>query len=298
MIMSPNRTMYVLNIYRVLRYSSFRNKALVAFTVFVSLLNAEYAYGGRLFTLSNDAEIEEMGEIEYEQWVTWKTSKNDDSDFDQFNFKHELEFAVSERLQLELEMVWRYQDGAAVDDDEADFRAVALEGTYQIRDPDSETLGLALKTVFEIGDELLELKAKLILQKNIGPLIVVWNGNLEAEWEEDRFTKDSGKLSQSMGLNYEIADETHLGIEFLHELKYDDWSEWKDHVVYLGPSTSFEFHHVSVALTLAVQITDVDAEADFLTPSFEQRDPGERDGAAGERLLKDEFQLCERLRHR
>ena len=114
----------------------------------------------------------------------------------------------------------------------------------------------------------MELEAELILQKNIGPLIIVWNGNLEAEWEDDRFTEDNGELSQSMGMSFEIIDETRLGLELLHELNYDDWSEWKDHVIYLGPSLSFEIHPVSIALTPAVQITDVDAEADFLTQLF------------------------------
>ena len=88
---------------------------------------------------------------------------------------------------------------------------------------------------------------------------------MEAEWEEDRYTEDKVEVKETLGVSHQITDNSRVGLELLHELEYDDWSEWKDHVVYFGPNISFEINHIEFALTPAVQITDVDAEADFLT---------------------------------
>ena len=233
--------------------------------VFTMLFVVPQVNASRLFTFSNDSTIESEGELEVEQWVTWKTNKDNDPDFDEHFFNLEFEYGLYERLQLSLYVDWRYQDGASVEDDGVEFRDVALEGIYQLSHPETGLFGAALLGEFKIGDELLAVEAKLILQKNFGNTILVWNGIVEAEWEEDRYTDDKGEFKETLGLSHEVTLSSRVGIELLHELDYADWAEWEEHVVYIGPNISWERGEFWLTVTPSIQITDVDSEADFLT---------------------------------
>ena len=42
------------------------------------------------------------GDAEYEQWVTWKTDKQSDSDYEEFRIRHEFEWGVTDTFQLAL----------------------------------------------------------------------------------------------------------------------------------------------------------------------------------------------------
>ena len=101
------------------------------------LLAIPQANATRPFTFSNDSTIESKGEVEAEQWITWKTSKDSDSDFDELFFNLEIEYGMIDRLQLSFYVDWRYRDGASVDDDGVEFRDVAIEGIYQLKHPET-----------------------------------------------------------------------------------------------------------------------------------------------------------------
>jgi len=228
---------------------------------FVMLPNA---FAGRPFTLSYKATTEEKGELEYEQWVTWKTDKDNDSDFSRFDVRHELEYGISDQLQLGLYFDWRYQSGSSVKEDRIEFRDVALETIYNLTNPKTGSLGSALYAEVKAGDEVFELEGKLIIQKNVGNMIYVWNVTVAAEWEGSEYDEDKGEFSQTFGLSYKASEQTRFGFELLHELEYEDWSEWNNHVVYLGPTLSYDRHDWWVTITPTIEATDVDGEANFL----------------------------------
>ncbi len=217
----------------------------------------------RRFTFVYEATTLPRGSAEYEQWVTWKTHKGTDSDFDRIDFRHELEFGLTDRLQLALYVSdWRYQDGATVDDG-AEWRNAAVEVIYRLTDPVTDPVGLALYGEVKLGDELLELEGKLIAQKDIGKWVVAWNGTIEAEWEGSDFDQDKGKLEQSLGASYQFSPGLLGGFELLHEVEYEDWSRWGDHVLYLGPNLSYRPGQWWATITPLAQVTDVDSEPDF-----------------------------------
>jgi hypothetical protein len=220
----------------------------------------------RPFTFVYEATTMPKGAREYETWVTWKTHKESDPDFDRFDFRHEFEFGVTDRFQLALYVSdWRYEDGASVSDDGTDWRNAAVEGIYQLTNPTTDPLGVALYGEIKGGDELFELESKLLLQKNVGPWILAWNGTLEAEWEGSDYSEDKGKLAQAAGISYGLSPRWAVGAELIHEIEYEDWSAWGDHVVYLGPAVSYRAPRWWVTVTPTVQLTDVDSEADFQT---------------------------------
>ena len=222
--------------------------------------------GERRFAYSYQATTHAPGEWEYEQWVTWKASKGIDSTFDRFDFRHEIELGLTDRLQIGLYLAdWRYQDGRSVDPDRAEFRDVAVELIYNLTHPVTDPLGLAAYGEVKIGDELLELETKLIAQKDLGPWTLVYNITLEAEWEGDDYEEDKGVLEQSFGVGYQFSPNFILGGEMLHELEFDDWDETGDYVVYLGPTVTYRSEGWWVVVSPLFQLTDVDTEVDFVT---------------------------------
>lgn len=214
---------------------------------------------GRRFTYVYEAKVAEKGEIEVENWITWKSGPNNRNNFD---FRHELEFGVTDRFQLALYVAdWK------VTDEVATYENTALEAIYQLTDPKKSLLGSALYGEVKLGDTQFKLETKGILQKNIGPLVLAYNATLEAEWEganlgslDDRY----GKLEQSAGASWKFSDHIKVGGEFLQKFYLaDDWSVPTQSVVYAGPNVALEYGRYFATFTGMVQATAISGQPDF-----------------------------------
>ncbi|MCH8822033.1 MAG: hypothetical protein IH984_00870 [Planctomycetes bacterium] len=246
-----------------------RHKALTRNTfcivVFVLLLvGATTANAGeRRFTFTYEAATHAPGDVEYEQWITWKTDKDTDSAFDRIDVRHELEFGITDDFQLALYLSdWRYQRGSSVGDG-TEWRDVAIELMYNISDPATESIGFTLYGELKIGDELLELEGKIIAQKNFGKWVFAYNATIEAEWEGSNYSEDKGEFQQTLGGSYQFSPKIFAGFELLHEIEYDDWDTWGDHLLYAGPNASYRADQWWVTVTPLFQLTDSESEANF-----------------------------------
>lgn len=220
----------------------------------------------RRFTFSYEATTSPKGMWEYEQFVTWSTSKGNDSKFDRLDFRHEFEVGLTDHLQLGIYVAdWRYQDGRSVENDRAEYRDTAFELIYNLTNPVADPVGLALYGEVKIGDELFELEGKFIVQKDIGPWTLVYNVIIEAEWEGDRYEEDKGEFAQTFGVSYQVRPQFLVGAELVHEVEFPDWNETDDHLVYLGPNASYRASKWWVTVTPLFQVTDEDSAADFVT---------------------------------
>ncbi len=247
-----------------MRIKGLQNLVLPPGILVIAMASASAGASERRFTYIYEADTQPVGEIEYEQWVTWKTDKDSDSKFDRIEFRHEIEFGLTDNLQIGIYLSdWRYQDGRSVSDDGTEWRNAAVELIYNVADPVTDPFGLALYGEVKLGDELLELEAKLIVQKNIGKWVLAWNGTIEAEWEGSRYDEDKAELAQTFGASYQISPALLIGAEVLHEIEYDDWSQWGDHVVYAGPNVSVRTESWWLTITPLVQLTDVNSEPNF-----------------------------------
>ena len=240
--------------------------ALVAVVIFQLVGGAPPAVADeRAFVYSYEASTMPKGAVEYEQWVTWKTRKDVDKDFDRIDFRHEIEFGITDKFQLAFYVAdWRYEDSASVED-HVEYRDAAVEAILQLTDPTVDSLGVALYGEFKGGDELLEVETKLILQKNIGQTIFVWNGTFEAEWEGERYDEDKAVLEQTFGVSYQVVPQLTIGGELIHEVEYEDWDHWGDHVAYLGPNVSYRQKQWWMTIAPLFQVTDVSEEPNFQT---------------------------------
>lgn len=220
----------------------------------------------RLFTYVYETTTMPKGHWEYEQWVTWKTHKENDPDYDRIDFRHEFEYGLTDNLQLALYVAdWRYQAGRSVADDGVEYRSTGVEVIYNLSHPTVDWIGSALYGEVKLGPELFELEGKILLQKNIDRWVLAYNATIEAEWEHEDYRDKKGVFEQSLGLSYEVMPSLAIGAEALHELEFDDWSQTGDHVFYVGPNLSYRKSGWFVAVTPLFQVSEVAGEADFQT---------------------------------
>lgn len=244
-----------------------RRALVVALTLAASLLSVEVAKAGaRRFTYVYEATTAAPGSVESENWVTWGTSPREERDFNSVDFRNEIEFGVTDHFQIGLYLAdWGYREDPAANDHGFSYQSSAIELIYNLTNPTTDLLGLALYGEVRGGPEELELESKVILQKNVGRFVLAYNGTLEAKWEGDRLEERAGEFSQSAGLSYEVSPTWLLGAELLHEIDLPDWSQAADSVVYGGPNVSYRNKTWWATVTPLVQLTDIASEVDFQT---------------------------------
>jgi len=218
--------------------------------------------GSRHFTYSYETTTMAKGAMELESWVTWKTDQASDPDFERFDIRHEFEYGVTDRLQLAFYFAdWRYEENAT-ESGKAEFHDVAVEAIYNLTDPNTTPFGSALYGEIKGSDDFIELEGKLLLQKNIGQWMFVYNVGGEIAWE-DNYENDEAELIQSAGVAYQINPAWSAGAELLHEIAVPDVDTIGDSGVYLGPNVTWRNDRFSVALTGLWQLTSLADEPDF-----------------------------------
>jgi hypothetical protein len=245
-------------------------KRLILMTSFALLaggLLPELEAGERRFTYVYEVTTAAKGEIELENWVTWKTRRGGGGN--EFDFRHEIEFGLTDRLQMGVYVAdWKVLDKAAggADGAQAIYQDTGVELIYNLTNPVTDFIGSAVYGEVKLGDQKFELEGKLILQKNFGPIVLAYNATLEAEWEGKRFgdfNERKGTFEQTLGASYQFTPNFLLGGEFLHEIDFADWSEAGDSVVYAGPNASFRYDRFYVTATALIQATGISEEPDF-----------------------------------
>ena len=217
----------------------------------------------RRFTYVYESTTMPKGSWELEQLVTWKTAKENNRDFDRFDFRLEIEYGVTDNFQLALYLAdWRYEESPGKRG--GDFRSVSLEAIYNLSDPVTDPVGLALYGEIQIGDEKLELEGKFIVEKQLGPITLAYNASLEAEWEGHHFVEDKGVIQQVAGISYQFSPKFLVGAELVHEWQIPDWQGVQGKgVLYVGPNFSYRTKKWWATLTPLFQVSNVEDEPDF-----------------------------------
>jgi hypothetical protein len=220
----------------------------------------------RRFAFTYESTTSPKGHVELENWVTWKHhDRTGPNDADLFQFRHELEFGVTDRFQVGLYLFdWRY-DEHDTSGHKAEWEHSGIELIYNLTNPTTDFLGSALYFEALVGESALELEGKLLLQKNFGPLTVAYNAILEAEWEGEKFgefDEREGEFAQALGVSYDVNKTFSVGAELLHEIALPDWAEAEDSVVYAGPNAAVRFGRGFFVVAALFQLTDVESEPD------------------------------------
>lgn len=219
----------------------------------------------RRFAFTYEATTAPKGTVELENWVTWRhTDAADGDDSDVFRFRHELEFGVTDRLQVGLYMLdWQYNDKAV--DKKTEWLGSGVEVIYNLTNPTTDFIGSALYGEVLVGHDSLKVEGKLLLQKDFGALRIAYNAIIEAEWEGEEFgnfSEENGEFAQTLAVSYDVSKSFSVGAEVLHEIELPDWAQANDSVVYAGPNASVRAGRFFATATALFQLTDVDGEPD------------------------------------
>ncbi len=236
-----------------------------AIALLLSLFLAVPAFAGaRRFTYVYEVTTSPPGDVEIENWVTWKTRKPDDHGFDQVEFRHELEFGLTDKFQIAVYVAdWNYHRGISAGESGFTLQGSAIEMIYNLTNPVADPIGLAVYQEFKGGYRFFESESKLLAQKNLGKFVVAYNATLEAEWEAEDIAERTGEFQQSLGLSYEISPRLLLGAEFVHEIEFPDWSDSEPGRLFAGPNISYRQRNWWTTLTALIQITREGGEPDL-----------------------------------
>ncbi len=235
--------------------------ALSSLCVLAALATSAEA-SSRRFTYSYETTTMSKGAMELESWVTWKTNKASDPDFERFDIRHEFEYGVTDRLQLAFYFAdWRYEE-SATESGKTEFRDIAVEAIYNLTDPNTTPFGSAVYGEIKGSDDFIELEAKFLLQKNLGQWMFVYNVGGEIVWEDD-YQNDEAELFQSAGVSYQINPAWSVGLEALHEIAVPDVEDIGDSGVFVGPNASWRHGNFFITTTGLWQVTSLSGEPDF-----------------------------------
>ena len=213
--------------------------ALILSMFIVLLPAAPVPAGSRRFTYVYEVTTSPPGDVEVENWVTWKTRKPDDHGFDQVDFRHELEWGITDKFQAAIYLAdWNYHRGMSAGEPGFTLNGSALELIYNFTNPVADAIGLAAYQEFQGGYHRFESESKLLAQKNFGRFVVAYNAALEAEWEGEDLKEREGEFQQSLGLSYEVSPRLLFGAEFVHEVAFPEWSEAERGKFFAGPNVS------------------------------------------------------------
>ena len=231
----------------------------------IGLLSALPAFAGsRRFTYVYEVTTSPPGDVEIENWVTWKTRKPNDHGYDQVDFRHELEFGITDKFQAAVYLAdWNYHRGVSAGERGFSYSGSALELIYNFTNPVADPIGLAAYQEFQVGYRRFESESKLLAQKNFGRFVVAYNATLEAEWEGEGLEERAGELQQSLGLSYEVSPHFLFGAEALHEVAFPDWSQAERGKFFAGPNVSVRSGTWWATVTALAQVTRAGDEPDF-----------------------------------
>jgi hypothetical protein len=234
--------------------------------VFALAFEAAVLADARPFTFSTDTYPMGKGQWEYEQWATFRTHKEDESDFHRFDFRHEFEFGITNHFDLAIYLPsWRYEDSEAFSGTR--FGSIDVEGVVYLSNPIQDFLGVGLYAETKIGEDFLTFENKLLLQKDVGNWVFVYNLVLETELEGvfgDEENEVEGELAHTVGVSYALPNGWFVGAEGVAESVYEDWSHYEGTTVYAGPAVSYQGNdHFWFTVTPTYQLTDNEDEADF-----------------------------------
>jgi hypothetical protein len=218
--------------------------------------------GARHFTFLYEAPTSAPGSIESENWITWERVTNPEQSH-QIGFRHEIELGVTDHFQASIYFVdWFYERDR--NQSSFNYSDSAIELIYNLTNPVIDPVGLSIYQEYKAGHRLFEWESKIIAQKNFGPLILAYNGTLEAVWEGEGLREKEGELQQALGASYELSPRISVGLEFLHEFVFPDWrDEEKIRNVFVGPNVAFRRGNWFVTVTALAQATNTPDEADF-----------------------------------
>jgi hypothetical protein len=224
--------------------------------VLLLVLVANAHAGARRFTFIYEAPTTPPGVVEFENSVIWQTTTPNNSHFNDVDFRHELEFGITDRFQASIYVAdWNYHSGSDDEPNGVSYTDTAAEFIYNFINPVDHFIGLSGYEEIQAGDRHGELESKLIAQKDFGKLVAVYNLTLEAEWNGTGWREHDGELQQAIGVSYELSPRFFVGAEAVHEIELPNWTDHGRAQLFVGPNVSVRSGRWWITITPLAQAT-------------------------------------------
>jgi hypothetical protein len=206
----------------------------------------------RRFTFLREVNVHTPGSIEFEHWTTVKWDKPGSEGYWRLDFREEIEFGVTENFQFSLYAAdWRVKHNSDAAGTEWQYRDTALELKWKLADPTTDLLGVGLYAETKFGPEKLAVEGKLLLQKNLDKLQLLYNLTIEGEWEEQHYVEAKGKIKNQFGASWQLSERFFAGAELLVNTTLPSWRTSDATTnVYIGPALAYHGDGWFIAATL------------------------------------------------
>lgn len=235
------------------------------YKVLTGLLAGSVLFGSakadeRRFTYTYEPETLPAGALEYENWVTLRSQRNERVGKDNYNrwdLRQELEYGVTDRYTVALylnEKAESYRNPfTGADESEFEFKGISLENRYNVLNPAEHPIGVTLYLEGRFSGEEAELEQKLIFGQRHGQW--KWALNLEhaTEWE-DNLHETEGELGASLGVARDLGKNWSLGLEMRNQTLLPEYHAVENTALFLGPTVSYHQERWWAALTVLPQI--------------------------------------------
>lgn len=205
------------------------------------------------------------GGLEFEQGIIWETNTKNDGDFNNLNFRHEIEYGLSDRIQIAADVAeWHWQQDSA--GDETKYDASAAEIKFRFMDPVTDIFGLGFKSELAIGRNKIEWENVFIIDKVIDRWEFCYNFVVAPDWEGERyfhFDEHGGELINRFGVSYELSPAWFVGGELIHEIPLPDWKSGTHQNLFIGPNFSYRGHNWAITTTALFLVTGGRDEPQF-----------------------------------
>ena len=221
----------------------------------------------RFFTYIHDADVLPKGGVEFEQWLTLRQGHpGGDRRYNQslWDFREELEYGFTDRLSGSMYLNFSQeslvaQDPSVLDSSEFSFKGVSGELKYQLVNPNTQPVGVALYFEPTYSDNEQELEYKLIVSKNIGDKwVLAANAVFEQEWEKQGGVTEKESVAEFvLGAAYRLTPNWSVGLEGRYHAVYEG-SNLNNHLgtgIFLGPNIHYASPKWWSTFTLLPQIS-------------------------------------------
>ena len=193
-------------------------------------------------------DIDTQYEKEVEQSFYWSTQKPHQA-FNGYVSRTEFEYGVTDDFQVSAYFNYEWERShphPPIGPDESwNATSVSGEAIYRFLNPYFDPIGLAVYFEPAYGDNVRELEAKLLLQKNFfnDTLRLAGNINVEDTWEREAGTWSKGSAVEFFaGAAYNITPEFSIGVELNNENDFEGLfgaAHRATTAYYLGPTISY-----------------------------------------------------------
>ena len=243
--------------------SAVRPLAAALAVAFASLLPGAADANERHFTYTYESAVLPAGAKEIEVWTTPRIGKEDY--FVRFDERLEFEVGLTDQLMTAFYLNWTAVTADVAPDTResvTEFSGVSSEWKLKLMDPVADAVGLGLYGELSGGTEDYEAEAKLIIDKQVGDLLLAGNLVLANEWElEPAETETEQEVEIDLSAAYFIRPGFSAGVELRNHNEILE-GEWEHSALFFGPVFGYATDGWWAAVTILPQVPALKKEGD------------------------------------